>query len=46
MELRIKIKASEKVKKSEKNKKEVIDGQQRLLSIIAFTGKQYRHEED
>lgn len=26
--------------------KEVIDGQQRLLSIIAFIGKQYRNEED
>ena len=26
--------------------KEVVDGQQRLLSIIAFIGKQYRNEED
>lgn len=26
--------------------KEVVDGQQRLLSIIAFLGKQYRNEED
>lgn len=26
--------------------KEVIDGQQRLLSIIAFTGQQYRTEDD
>lgn len=26
--------------------KEVIDGQQRLLSIIAFIGKQYRNEDD
>jgi hypothetical protein len=32
--------------KSENNIKEVVDGQQRLLSIIAFTGKQYRNEED
>ena len=26
--------------------KEVVDGQQRLLSIIAFIGKQYRNEDD
>ena len=31
-------------KRKEKNIKEVIDGQQRLLSIIAFLGKQFRDE--
>ena len=32
--------------KRKNNTKEVIDGQQRLLSVIAFLGKEYRNEED
>jgi hypothetical protein len=32
--------------KRKDNIKEVIDGQQRLLSIIGFLGRQYRNEED
>ena len=34
------------VYKKDNGVKEVVDGQQRLLSIIAFIGKQYRNEED
>lgn len=34
------------VYKKDNGVKEVVDGQQRLLSILAFIGKQYRNEDD